>query len=78
MSTLTCWLRPVPSRHISAAAKAAAATVACAAVPTANDDGSTGSLPVRLTFCSAASSQPAVRKSAANTFVASGAGMPPP
>jgi len=62
MSTLTRWERPVRSRHSSLAARAAAAMVACAAVPTRNEDGSTGSFPVRSTASSAASGCPAARQ----------------
>src|SRR6185312_6200800 len=38
------------TRQISAAANAEAATLACMAVPTANDDGNTGSAPVKSTL----------------------------
>src|SRR5271169_316838 len=73
MSTLTCWRLPVRSRQSSAAASAEAATVACAAVPVAKDEGSTGSLPVRLTSLSALSSRPAVHNRPARTVLLSGA-----
>src|SRR5215831_6087000 len=46
MSTLTPWRRPVRSRQRLLAASAAAAMVACAAASTANDEGSTGAVPV--------------------------------
>src|SRR5580658_4696337 len=73
MSTLTCCRLPPRSRHKFAAASAEAATVACAAVPVAKDEGSTGSLPVRLTLSSALSSRPAVRSRPASTILLSGA-----
>src|SRR5271169_4049002 len=73
MSTLTCWRLPVRSRQSSAAANAEAATVACAAVPVAKEEGSTGSLPVRLTSLSALSSRLAVRTRSARTVLLSGA-----
>ena len=38
--------------------------LACAAVPTGNDDGSTGSVPVSSMFSSAAGSPPNARQSA--------------
>src|SRR5579862_2033929 len=72
MSTLTCCRLPVRSRQSSAAASAEAATVACAAVPVAKDDGSTGSLPVRLTSLSVLSSRPALRSRPASTVLPSG------
>jgi hypothetical protein len=67
MSTLTRWERPMRSRHSSFAARAAAAMVACAAVPTRNEDGSTGSFPVRSTASSAASGCPAARQMSLRT-----------
>src|SRR5438046_934174 len=59
MSTLTRWRctpRAFPSSH---AASAAAAMVDCAAAPTANEDGSAGSCPVRSANDSASSGSPA-------------------
>src|SRR4029078_9477933 len=64
MPTLTLCVRPVRVRQISAAASAAAAIELCAATPTANDDGSAGSVPVRLTRDSAASGKSSERHSA--------------
>src|SRR5262245_2223503 len=73
MPTRTRWRRPVRRCQTSAAASAAAAIVACATVPTANDDGSTGSAPVGSTSLNAASSKPASHHNVASTYLASGA-----
>src|SRR6185312_12857391 len=59
MSTVTCCDCPLRERQICAAARPAAAILACAAAATRNDDGSIGSSPVRVTFSSAAGSLPA-------------------
>src|SRR5258707_13541938 len=50
--------------------------VVCAAVPTRNEDGSTGSLPVRSTVSSAASACPAARQMSARTCFAVDAVIP--
>src|SRR5258708_14951779 len=76
MSTLTRWERPVRSRRSSFAANAAAAMVVCAAVPTRNEDGSAGSLPVRSTVSSAASGCPAARQMSLRTCFAVDAVIP--
>src|SRR5713101_8704535 len=73
MSTLTPWHRPVRKRHSSPAASAAAAMVACAAVPIANDEGSTGSATLNSTAPRAATGWSAARQSAARTFFGFGA-----
>jgi hypothetical protein len=49
--------------------------VACAALPTGNDDGSTGSAPVRSTASSAASDCPAARHISASARLAIGSFM---
>src|SRR5262249_49619589 len=69
-------LAPPPrSRQSSAAARAAAPIVAWAAVPTANDDGSTGSLPVKATSSKAASSSPASLHNSISTSAGSRAAI---
>src|SRR5579859_4491554 len=55
MSTLIFWFAPPRAAPISVAASAAAAIELCAATPTANDDGSAVSSPVRVARDSAAS-----------------------
>src|SRR5712671_6323378 len=59
MSTATPCDFPLRNFQISAAARPAAATLACAAAATRNDDGSCGSSPVSFTASSAAASPPA-------------------
>src|SRR6185437_1791658 len=59
MSTATGCDCPLRDRQICAAARPAAAMLACAAAATRNDDGSIGSSPVSVTFSSAAGSPPA-------------------
>ena len=54
------WVRPVRARQISAAASAEAATLTCTAVPTANEEGRTGSAPVKSILASAARSWPQI------------------
>src|SRR6476646_3260374 len=73
MSTLTAWRRPVRRHHSWPAASAAAAMVACAAVPMANEEGSTGSAPLNSSSSRAASEWPAARHSAATTSCGLGA-----
>src|SRR5262252_6357399 len=63
MSTLSPWRRPVRSRQSSFAASAAAAMVACAAVSTANEEGSTGADPGSSIAPAVASGWPAARSS---------------
>jgi hypothetical protein len=59
MSTATSW-RGAPRRWPSSqAASAAAAMVTCAAVPTAKEEGNTGSAPKSRSWCSASSGSPA-------------------
>src|SRR3954466_8174313 len=59
MSTATACDCPLRSFQISAAANPVAATLACAAAATRNDDGNCGSSPVSVTASSAAASPPA-------------------
>src|SRR5438067_8941768 len=56
MSTLTFWDSPLRNFQIFAAANPVAATLACAAAATRNDDGNCGSSPVSVTASSAAAS----------------------
>ncbi len=64
MSSATLCVRPLRARSNSVAASAAAAIAAWAALPTANDDGITGSAPVRAMRASASAGRPASRHSA--------------
>src|SRR5881396_345278 len=59
MSTLTFCCSPLRNFQIFAAANPVAATLACAAAATRNDDGNCGSSPVSVTAPSAAASPPA-------------------
>src|SRR5436190_3950163 len=72
MSMLTRCRRPVRRCHNSLAARADAAAVACATVPTANDDGSAGSVPVKVIASRPAGGWPAARHKSARTFLGEG------
>ena len=69
MSTATSCATPLRTSPISVAARAAAAIDACAAVPTANDDGRTGSAPVSVRRSSAFVGRPSDDQSASTAAV---------
>ena len=66
IATPTRWRAPWRANPISAAASAAAARLVCAAVPTANDEVSTGSRPSSVAQPSACGASPAACQSAAS------------
>src|SRR5258706_14943699 len=68
MSTATSWLCALRNFQTCAAARPAAAMLACAAAATRNDAGSCGSSPVRVTASSADGSPPADVPTSARIF----------
>ena len=67
MSTPTCCRSPPRRCHNSAAASAAAAMLTWAAVPTVNEEGSTGSLPISTTCSSDSPGRSKERHRSCNT-----------
>ena len=69
ISTAARCTRPLRRRPISVAARAAAAMLACAALPTANEAGQTGSAPARSARASAPGERPAASQRSRRVWV---------